>query len=61
MRQFHPALGRDTRVLSLERGLNLDSALDRIHDAGEFGEDAIAGGIDEVAAMLLDQRISLRL
>src|SRR6266851_2032323 len=36
--KFHAAVGWDIRVLSLERGLNLDGALDRIHDAGEFGE-----------------------
>src|SRR5713226_5030447 len=55
--EFHPPLGGKTRVLSLERGLNVDRALDRIHDAGKLGQYAIAGGIDEASAMLLDQRI----
>jgi hypothetical protein len=33
------------------------SALDRIHDTGELGEHAVAGGIDESSVMLLDERI----
>jgi len=31
--------------------------LDRIHDTGELGEHAVAGGIDESSVMLLDERI----
>ncbi len=55
--EFHPALGWQIRVFSLERGLDLDRALDRIHDAGELGEDTVTRGIDEASVMLLDQRI----
>jgi hypothetical protein len=33
---------------------DLDGALDRIHDTGELGEHAVAGGIDEASVMLLD-------
>jgi hypothetical protein len=36
---------------------DLDGALHRINDAGEFGEDTITGGIDEAPVMLLDARI----
>src|SRR6266851_4648445 len=55
--ELHPALGRDIRVLSLERGLDLDGALDCIHDAGELGEYTIACGIDEASVMLRNERI----
>src|SRR6266852_9875002 len=55
--KFHPALGWQIRVLSLERGLDLDGALDRIHDAGKFSQNAVTCGINESSAMLLDQRI----
>jgi hypothetical protein len=47
----------DRHVLSLERDLDLDGALDRIHDAGELGEHTVAGGIDETPMMLLDERV----
>src|SRR5713226_4668991 len=55
--EFHPALGWQRSVLGLERGLDLDGALHGIHDAGELRQYAITGGVDEAAAMLLDQRI----
>src|SRR5712692_6315370 len=55
--KLHSAVGWQTYVFRLERGLDLDSALDRIHNAGEFREHAIARGIDESSAMLLDKRI----
>ena len=32
--------------------------MDRIHDAGELGEYAVARGIDEASVMLLDRRIN---
>ena len=48
-------------VFSLERGLDLDRALDCVHHAGKFGQNAVAGGVDEAAVMLLDHpSISLR-
>src|ERR1700730_14329014 len=55
--EFHPALGREIRVFGLHRGLDLDGALDGIDHAGELGEDAVAGRVDETPVMLLDQRI----
>jgi hypothetical protein len=55
--ELHPALGRDIRVLSLERGLDFDGALDRIHDAGEFCQHAVSRGINETSVMLLDERV----
>src|SRR5216684_8401680 len=54
--EFHPALGWQRRVLGLERGLNLDGALDRIHDAGKLGEYAVTRRVDESSVTLLDQR-----
>src|SRR5216683_28163 len=55
--ELHPALGWQRSVLSLECGLDLDGALDRIHDARELGEYTITGGVDEPSVMLLHQRI----
>src|SRR6266851_9522142 len=55
--EFHPALGREIRVFGLQHGLDLDGALDGIDHAGEFGEYAVAGGIDEAPVMLLDEQI----
>src|SRR5712692_7575946 len=43
--ELHPALGWQRSVLSLECGLDLDGALDRIHDARELGEYTITGGV----------------
>src|SRR6266851_609172 len=55
--EFHPALGCQRRVLGLECGLNLDRALDGIHDAGKLREHAVARRIDEASVMLIDERI----
>src|SRR5260370_6864633 len=55
--EFHSALGRQRSVLSLERGLALDRALDGIHDAGELRQHAVASGVNEASVMLLDERI----
>src|SRR6266849_3092984 len=55
--EFHPALGWQIRVLGLEGGLDVDRALDRIHDAGEFRQHAITGRVNEAPVMLLDERI----
>jgi len=40
--EFDPALRWDIPIFRLERGLDLDGALDRIHDAGELGQFAVA-------------------
>jgi hypothetical protein len=37
--------------------LDLDGALDRIHDARELGQFSVARGIDDVPVTLLDERI----
>src|SRR6266851_1078892 len=55
--EFHPAFGWQIRVLSLERGLDLGGALDRVDYAGELSQHAVAGGVNESSAMLLDERI----
>ena len=55
--ELHPALGWQIRVLGLERGLDLDGALDRIHDACKLRKYTIARGIYEAPVMPLDQRI----
>jgi hypothetical protein len=56
--EFHPAFERNRDVFGFERGLDLDRALDRIHDAGELREHAVTGGVDEPAAMLLDEGVN---
>ena len=55
--KLHPALRRQLRVLSLERGLNIDRAIHRLDHAGELGQNAIAGGVYEAAVVLLDQAV----
>ena len=37
--------------------LHLDGAAHRVDDAGEFRQQAVAGVLDDAAAMLLDLRI----
>ena len=50
------------RGVALGHGLlDRDRALDRIHDAGELGEDAVAGRVDDAAAVLADHRQDDRL
>jgi hypothetical protein len=41
----------------LDRALILNGTTHRIDYAGEFGQDAIAGGVDESAVTLLNLRI----
>ena len=36
------------------RALHFDRATHRIDDAGEFNQHAVAGGLDDAAAVLLD-------
>src|SRR5713101_8753401 len=55
--ELHPALRRQLLVFGLERGLDLDRALDRIHDAGELSKNAVTCGINEPSVMLRYQRI----
>jgi hypothetical protein len=42
--KLHPALGQ-ARVLSLERSLDPDCALDGVHHAGKLRENAVGRGI----------------
>src|ERR1700730_13742608 len=55
--ELHPAVGCQIGVFSFEYGLYLDRALDRIHHSGELGQDTVAGGVDESAAVLLDETV----
>ena len=52
--ELHPALRRQLRILSLERGLNIHCAIHRLDHAGELGQNAIAGRVYETAVVLLD-------
>ena len=42
-------------------GLDLDRALGRVDDAGELGQDAVARGVDDAAAVAADHREDHRL
>ena len=42
--ELHAARRLDRGVALGHRPLDGDRALDRVHDAGELGEDAVAGG-----------------
>jgi hypothetical protein len=44
-------------IFRFEGSLDLDGALDHIHDTGEFGEYAVAGRIDEAPVVLFDQTV----
>ena len=55
--QFDAVVGPDTRVPLGHRLLHRDRAADRIDDAGEFHQQAVAGGLDDAAAVLADLRI----
>ena len=55
--KLHPPFRRNVGIFGSKRGLDLDRALDRIHDAGELRQHAITRRVYEPAAMLLDERI----
>jgi hypothetical protein len=42
MRELHPALRRQLRVLSFERGLNIHRAIHRLDYARELSKNAVA-------------------
>ena len=54
--ELHPTICFDGGVALGHRLLDGDRALDRVHDAGELGEDAVAGRVDDAAAVLGDHR-----
>jgi hypothetical protein len=56
-RKLHPAVEWHLLIRSLEHSLDLDGPLDGVDDAGERGEDAIFGGIDDSAVLSLDELI----
>jgi hypothetical protein len=53
--ELHPAWRRQIRIRGPERGLNIDRTINCDH-ARKFGENTVAGGVDETTAMLLDGR-----
>ena len=52
--ELHPPLRRQVRVLSFERSLNLNPALNSVDHAGELGQDAVSRRVYEAAVMLFD-------
>jgi hypothetical protein len=55
--ELHPPRRRDVRVASRHPALDLGSAQDRVDDAVEFDQHAVASGLDNAAAVLCDGRI----
>jgi hypothetical protein len=55
--ELHQPRRRDVRVASRHPALNLGSAQHRVGDAVELEQHAVAGGLDDAAAVLCDGRI----
>ena len=55
--ELNPSRRRDIRVASRHPALDLGSAQDRIDNALEFDQHAVAGGLDNAAVVLCDGRI----
>ena len=55
--QFETTLGRDRVVDGARRTLHLDGATQRVDDAREVRQQAVAGGADDPSAMRRDQRV----
>src|SRR4029077_2417079 len=54
--KLHTPLGLDRGIAFDHLPLNGDRALDRVQHAGELGQDAVSGGIDDTSAELADHR-----
>ena len=59
--ELHAPRWLDRGVTLCHRLLNGDRAFERVHDAGELGEDAIAGRVDDAPTELADHRQDDRL
>jgi hypothetical protein len=55
--QADPLVRGDCRFALLHAPLDTDGAVDRIHDAGELGEQAVAHALDEPAVLAGQQRL----
>src|SRR5436190_511633 len=53
-------INRNCGIALVHATLDLDRAAHRVDDAGEFDQCAVAGGLDDAAAMLGDLRIDQR-
>ena len=54
--ELHAARRRHPFVARRHDGLDLDRALGRADHARELGQDAVAGGVDDAAAVVANQR-----
>jgi hypothetical protein len=54
---LHRLVGRTTGILGSNRPLHRHGALHGIDRAGEVGDDAVAGGVEDAAPMRRDQLI----
>jgi hypothetical protein len=55
--ELQPLGRRQAGIALSQRRLHLDGAAHRRHRVGELGDDAVAGGVGDAAAMLGDARI----
>jgi len=53
----HRFVGGSTCILCSDRRLHRDSALDGVNRAGEVGDDAITGGVENAAPVRRDQPV----
>jgi hypothetical protein len=56
--ELHQLVGGAARILCGDRGLHRDRALHRIDRAGEIGDDAVAGGVEDAATVRTDQPVN---
>ena len=54
--ELHALLGLDAGVALAHGALNGDRALDRVHDAGKLGQDAVTRRVDDPAVEIGDHR-----
>src|SRR5262249_33536763 len=55
--ELHPPLQRQFRILVPQRALNRNGAINRLDHTSEFGQNTIAGRVDQASAMVLDKAI----
>src|SRR5262249_20268494 len=58
--ELDPRLRRLVGIALVHAALNLDGATHGIDDAGEFGQQAVAGGLDDAALVFVDLGIEHR-
>ena len=55
--KFDPLVGSERRIAFSHSTLHIDGTAHRIHHAGEFQEQTVAGGLDDATTVLNDFRV----